>query len=194
MSQKKPVIKESDTEVLRKYSNILNESVALEDPESYKSWNQFKAVLAATPIPKIVNIMNKHPAPVGLFPSGWGWSTEEAWGSKVPYPAKLAEALVKSNANESFTDLANIYYGGRKYTPMATAIFRRDAIANGKNILIQYGLGNGYELVKHEPETMKKIFLTMTPAELERFKQAEDNYGPGRDEIDKLFRAVGIIQ
>lgn len=57
-----------------------------------------------------------------LYPSGW---PADLFG---PYPAKLAEALVLTEDNESLTDLFNIFYAHRQISEKAAHVFMKDVI------------------------------------------------------------------
>ena len=57
-----------------------------------------------------------------LYPSEW---PADKFG---PYPAKLAEALVLTEDNESLTDLFNIFYAHRQISEKAAHVFMKDVI------------------------------------------------------------------
>lgn len=200
MSTNKKPLSESDSQILRKYANILNESEITEapkaqslNPEDYGSWKEYAAVLKMTPTQVISKYMDNYKTggQTIIFPSRWLDGTEDLGWGNIPYPGKLAEALVNSAQNESITDLGNIYYNHRNYSPEATSIFRQDALRTGKNLLCEFGMVNLLGLVKAEPKLMKQIILTMSPQEFKQFEEATDSYD-GMGTLDNLLRGLGI--
>lgn len=63
-----------------------------------------------------------------LYPSQW---PSEDLGA---YPAKLAEALVKTSDNESITDLFNIFYAHRDLSNEAVDVFMKDVLEDPKAV------------------------------------------------------------
>lgn len=73
-------------------------------------------------VDELVQIMNtQHDRRNSLYPSGWDIELGE-------YPAKLAEALVKSNAKESLTDIYNVFYSHRALTDGAIDVLKEDTL------------------------------------------------------------------
>lgn len=73
-------------------------------------------------VDELVQIMNtQHDGWNSLYPSGWDIELGE-------YPVKLAEALVKSNAKESLTDIYNIFYSHRALTEGAIDVLKEDTL------------------------------------------------------------------
>lgn len=191
ITKKKKQIVESHVDSIRRFSSILNESSALNrlNPEDYESAEEYLRVVDQTDLSEIVNVMNSRAASTAMFPSGWNWTP---WGEEVGYPAKLAAALVRSEQHESVTDLGNVYYNRRNMSKEAMDIFRKDAISNPgtKELMTEFGLLNLGDLIKKEPETMRKIFLTFSPDELEAFKEAEEGLSGGN--MDAMLAQIGI--
>ena len=158
-------------------------------PEEYSEAVEYMRVLEQTDVNEIIAVMNDRGSSNAMFPSGWKWTD---WGENTPYPAKLAAALVKSQANESVTDLGNVYYGRRDLSPEAMEIFRQDAITNPltKELMTEHGLLNLGDMVHKEPETMKKIFLTFSPQELQQFIEAEEQMSGG--DMKGLLSQLGL--
>lgn len=75
-------------------------------------------------VDELTQIMNNRRSyDYSLFPSGWDSDT---YG---PYPKKLAQALVDTNAEESVFDLYNIFYGGRSISEDAIKVFKQAVLA-----------------------------------------------------------------
>lgn len=73
-------------------------------------------------VDELVQIMNtQHDSWNSLYPSGWDIELGE-------YPAKLAEALVKSNAKESLTDIYNVFYSHRALAEGAIDVLKEDTL------------------------------------------------------------------
>jgi len=187
---KKQKVTESARDQVRRFGDILNENSMRNqlDPEQYSSAQQYIQVLERAGVPALIEAMNDRHSHNGMFPSGWAWNE---WDDDPGYPAILAQALIKSEANESVTDLGNMYYSRSKLSKEAADIFRKDALTNPltKELMVEHGLLNLGDLVKKEPQFMKKLLLTFSPQELESFKQAEEGYGGG---TDKMFAFLGL--
>lgn len=108
-----------------------------------------------------------------LFPSGWAYTCTDA-----PYPAKLAQILVASKAQESVTDLANSFYNKkRKMEPEAMQVFLKSVLSLKPNALAQQlsggeatnvadlpgsNLCNGLEIfAKNQPAMLKQILMKL---------------------------------
>ncbi len=186
--QMKANVKAARTAQRKSAPKATPKSLQLDD---YGSIEEYLQVLEATPVETITAYMNKHESSSsGIFPSQWEYTLDDLGWDSVPYPGKLAEALVMSNANESISDLGNLYYSRRDYSDEAIEIFRQDSLKTGKDNMMEFGLNNAWELVDEEPELMAKIILTMTPQELEKWKEAEENYGPGADDVEAAIKKL----
>lgn len=115
-----------------------------------------------------------------LFPSGWHCFFDK----KVPYPGKLAQALVKSRAAESITDITNVYYAGRSITKEAYQIFLKDVIqraADGVEAVFNWSPSGAEEL----PDGLQKWKL-LKPKDFKAFLAAF----PADAEIVNLLKRV----
>ncbi len=161
------------------------------DPEDYRTYPKFISALNKVSVDDLAEIINSGEAPWAFFPSGWGDAMEH-FGKKVPYPGRLAEALILSKDNESLTDIANVYYARhRNLSPEAIEIFREDAVRTGKRSLCDYGIsGSVDQLFEEEPEIIKQIILTMNPDELEQFRKAQIDYG--YESAEEVLAKLGL--
>jgi hypothetical protein len=196
MNKKQPLIPkkkvtESARDQLTRFGDILNEDSNLNqlNPENYSSAQEYIQVLERAGVATVTEAMNSRSSSNGMFPSGWSYND---WDE--PYPAILAQALVKSEANESVTDVCNMYYGSSKLSKEAANIFRQDALTNPltKELMTEHGLINMGVLVRAEPQFMKKLFLTFSPQELQAFKQAEDGMTGDGAGMDKMLAQLGL--
>ena len=186
---KKNKVNESGVGSLRGFADILNENSILHklNPEEYGSGEEYMRVLDQIDVQQIAQVMDNRGSSNAMFPSGWEWND---WG--MPYPAKLAQALVMTDAKESVTDLGNVYYGRRKLSKEAMDIFRQDALRDPqtKALMTEHGLLNMGDLVKAEPQFMKKLFLTFSPEELQAFITAEEGYSGG--DMKSMLKQIGL--
>ncbi len=84
-------------------------------------------------IEDIVRIMENHTKFTNkkdnsLYPSQW---PSESLGA---YPAKLAEALVKTGDSESLTDIFNMFYADKDLSEEAVDVFMKDVLDDPKKV------------------------------------------------------------
>ena len=101
-----------------------------------------------------------------LFPSGWD---DDTYG---PYPKKLAQALVDTNAEESVFDLYNIFYGRRLISDDAIKVFKQAVLTtkSQRNLrsLVNLSVDSDDlfnvldELFKHWPVFTSKLLTLMS--------------------------------
>lgn len=166
-----------------RYLSKFSEAQGFGDLEGYGSFEEFEKAMKSIGAKQIAKAMDKG-LPYGYFPSEWKWASKDAWGKEIPYPGILAKALVQSSASESITDLANIYYAGRKLSKEAIEIFKADALKHKGTIGDGYklsdmlsdseGLNNLADLATGDAAFFKKwIMVSASDDDIEKIKKYE---------------------
>jgi len=135
--------------------------------------------------------MNSNSAPISWFPSGWGTPSYQ----NALYPGILAQALVKSQANESLTDLTNIYYASHRYSPEAIKIFQKDVLANSSEPIDWITTGGNLpsdfiDLAQNQTSFVKSLLMLMNNKQLSDHKRAIQNRFPS--DAAPYFKLMGI--
>lgn len=99
-----------------------------------------------------------------LYPSQW---PSESLGA---YPAKLAQALVKTGDSESLTDIFNIFYADKDLSKEAVDVFMKDVLDDPKKVT--QNMINEYQRYDEDyiPDMLNEIAQTY-PQFVEQVKQ-----------------------
>lgn len=125
-------------------------------------------------VDQIVEIMNtQEDRSNSLYPSGWDTELGE-------YPVKLAEALVKSNAKESLTDIYNVFYRHEELPEAVVDVFKKDALDHIDDTLdIMSDLADTEiliefldEIAKNYPEFVEQLKAKAKEKDPEIFEEA----------------------
>lgn len=188
----------SSAEELKKLAENLNSSLHKqadifgdEKDFEFATYKDLVDYLENLGVNEIARMMNDYLAPRSWFPSGWGAFSYQ----NAAYPKILAQALVKSSAKESLTDLTNIYYARHTLSPEAMEVFEKDVLANSSEPLDwltdeQY-MPNGFiECAGNETSFIKSVLMLMSNKQLNAHKNAVQARYP-RDAA-KYFTLMGI--